>query len=105
MYDFPAVSARKEGYNVYCVVDASDNWSKLATDTSIARVTQAGAIPTDTFATVAELMRTWNRPEGSRFAEILSDHVCPEYKCLMESYAKAQAVVKDGPVTNLDKYQ
>ena len=31
-----------------------------------------------------------------RFAEILSDHVCPEYKCLMESYAKAQAVVKDG---------
>lgn len=102
---FPAVSARKEGYNVYCVVDASGNWSKLATDTSIARVTQAGAIPTDTFAIVAELMRTWNRPEGSRFAEILSDHVCPEYKCLMESYAKAQAVVKDGPVTNLDKYQ
>ncbi|MBJ7436736.1 MAG: hydrolase, partial [Acinetobacter sp.] len=48
---------------------------------------------------------TWNRPEGSRFAEILSDRVCPEYKCLMESYAKAQAVVKDGPETNLDKYQ
>lgn len=68
-------------------------------------MTQAGAIPTDTFAIVVELMRTWNRPEGSRFAEILSDHVYPEYKCLMESYAKAQAVVKDGPETNLDKYQ
>lgn len=102
---FPAVSARLEGYIVYCVVDASGNWSKMATDTTIARVTQAGAIPTDTFAIVAELMRTWNRPEGSRFAEILADHVCPEYKCLMESFAKAQAVAKDGPETNLDKYQ
>ncbi|MFC4275278.1 isochorismatase family protein [Achromobacter aloeverae] len=102
---FPAVSAVQAGYKVYCVVDASGNWSKLATDTSIARVTQAGAIPTDTFAIVAELMRTWNRPEGSRFAEILADHVCPEYKCLIESYGKAQAVVKDGPETKLDKYK
>jgi hypothetical protein len=50
-------------------------------------------------------MRTWNRPEGSRFAGILADHVCPEYKCLMESFDKAQAVVRDGPETNLDKYQ
>jgi len=102
---FPAVSAVQAGYKAYCVVDASGNWSKLATDTTIARVAQAGAIPTDTFAIVAELMQTWNRPEGSRFAEILADHVCPEYKCLMESFGKAQAVVKDGPETHLDKYR
>lgn len=102
---FPAISAVQAGYKAYCVVDASGNWSKWATDTTIARVTQAGAIPTDTFAIVAELMQTWNRPEGSRFAEILADHVCPEYKCLMESYGKAQAVVKDGPETKLDKYR
>ena len=102
---FPAVSAIQAGYKAYCVVDASGNWSKLATDITIARVTQAGAIPTDTFAIVAELMQTWNRPEGSRFAEILADHVCPEYKCLMESFSKAQAVMKDGPETHLDKYQ
>lgn len=102
---FPAVSARAEGYNVYCVVDASGNWSKMATDITIARVAQAGAIPTDTFAAVAELMRTWNRPEGSRFAEILSEHVSPEYKCLMESFSKAQAVVKDGPETDLKNFR
>ena len=102
---FPAISAVQAGYKAYCVVDASGNWSKLATDTTIARVTQAGAIVTDTFAIVAELMQTWNRPEGSRFAQILSDHVCPEYKCLMESFGKAQAVVKDGPETHLDKYR
>ncbi|WP_241574790.1 isochorismatase family protein [Rosenbergiella nectarea] len=102
---FPAVSALQEGYNVYCVVDASGNWSKMATDITIARVAQAGAIPTDTFAIVAELMRTWNRAEGSQFAEILSEHVCPEYKCLMESFGKAQAVVHDGPETNLENYR
>lgn len=102
---FPAVSAVQAGYKAYCVVDASGNWNKLATDTTIARVTQAGAIPTDTFAIVAELMQTWNRPEGSKFAEIIAEHICPEYKCLMESYGKAQAVVKDGPETHLDKYQ
>lgn len=102
---FPAVSAIAEGYKVYCVVDASGNWSKMATDITIARVAQVGAIPTDTFAAVAELMRTWNRAEGSRFAEILSEHVCPEYKCLMESFGKAQAVVKDGPETNLPNFR
>lgn len=102
---FPAVSAVQEGYNVYCVVDASGNWSKMATDITIARVAQAGAVPTDTFAIVAELMRTWNRAEGSQFAEILSEHVCPEYKCLMESFGKAQAVTHDGPETHLAHYR
>lgn len=100
----PAISAVQAGYKAYCVVDASGNWSKLATDLTIARITQAGAIPIDTFAVAGELVRTWNRPEGSRFAAILSELV-PEYTCLVESYNKAQAVVKDGPETNLDKFQ
>ncbi len=102
---FPAISAVQAGYKAYCVVDASGNWNKMATDTTIARVVQAGAIPTDTFAIVAELMRSWNRAEGSRFAEIISEHICPEYKCLIESYGKAQAVVKDGPETNMPNYR
>ena len=102
---FPAISAVREGYKAYCVVDASGNWSKMATDITIARVTRAGAIPTDTFAIVAELMQTWNRPEGSKFADILANHVCPEYKCLMESYDKAQFIAKNGPETNLENYK
>ena len=101
---FPAISAVAAGYKAYCVVDASGNWSRMATDLTIARITQAGAIPMDTFAMVAELMRTWNRPEGSKIAEILSELV-PEYRCLIESYIKAQAVVNDGPETQLDKYE
>ncbi|QDT53666.1 Isochorismatase family protein [Caulifigura coniformis] len=101
---FPAISAIQAGYKAYCVVDASGNWSKMATDITIARIAQAGAIPTDTFAIAAELMRTWNRPEGSRFAKILAE-ICPEYQCLIESYDKAQAIAKSGPETKLDKYQ
>lgn len=102
---FPAISAIEAGYKAYAVVDASGNWSKMATDLTIARITQAGAIPMDTFAMVAELMRTWNRAEGSKFGEIIAKHIVPTYKCLMESYTKAQAVVKDGPETKMDKYQ
>lgn len=101
---FPCISARAAGYTVYGVIDASGNWSKMATDITIARITQAGAIPVDTFAILAELFRTWNRPEGSQFAELLSD-IVPEYKLLIESYGKAQQIAKDGPETKLDKFK
>jgi len=50
-------------------------------------------------------MRTWNRAEGSRFAEILAEHVCPEYKCLIESFDKAQEIARTGPETNLEHYK
>lgn len=48
---------------------------------------------------------TWNRAEGSRFAEIIAEHIVPNYRCLMESFTKAQAVVNDGPETQMDKIQ
>jgi hypothetical protein len=43
------------GYKVFCIIDASGNWSKMATEITTARVTQARAIPTDTYAVLAEL--------------------------------------------------
>jgi nicotinamidase-related amidase len=91
---FPALSALAEGYKVFCIVDASGNWSKMATEISIARVTQAGAMPIDTFAVVSELMNTWNRPEAMEFAKVMTDHVVPPYGALMESYDMAQKSVK-----------
>src|SRR5712664_2654325 len=45
---FPALSALVAGYKVFCIIDASGNWSKMATDITTARVAQAGAIPIDT---------------------------------------------------------
>jgi nicotinamidase-related amidase len=91
---FPALSALAEGYKVFCIVDASGNWSKMATDISIARVTQAGAMPIDTFAAITEVMHTWDRPDAMEFAQVFVDHVEPAYGALFESYYAAQKAVK-----------
>lgn len=100
---FPTLSALEKGYNVFCVVDASGNWSKMATDLTIARVTQAGARPIDTYAVLAEIMSTWNRPDAYDFADIMVDHIVPPYRGLMESYDKAQNVQKNGYETQLEQ--
>jgi nicotinamidase-related amidase len=80
---FPTLSALDAGYQVFNVVDASGNYSSMATDVTLARVVQAGAVPTDTFATLAELMSTWNRPDAMKFAEIMKDHIVPHYQVLL----------------------
>jgi len=100
---FPALSAVEAGYKVFCVVDASGNWSKMATDLTIARITQAGAMPIDTFAVESEIMSTWNRPDAFDFAGVMVDHIVPPYRALMESYDKAQNVAKVGKETKLEK--
>ena len=100
---FPTLKALEAGYKVFNVVDASGNYSAMATDITLARVVQAGAVPTDTFATLAELMSTWNRPDAMKFAEIMKDHIVPHYQLLFESYEKAQKVQQDGRETKLDR--
>lgn len=102
---FPTLSALDAGYKVFNVVDASGNYSPMATDVTLARVVQAGAVPTDTFATIGELMSTWNRPDAMKFAEIMKDHIVPHYQLLFESYEKAQSVQQSGRETKLDKLQ
>jgi hypothetical protein len=89
-----AVAAVAAGYKVYAVVDASGNWIKLATDLTIARIVQAGAIPIDTLAVILELQKTWNRPNAREFANLFADHPMPHYRLLIESYEKAQSVAK-----------
>lgn len=89
---FPAISAVAAGYKVYGVVDASGNWSKMATDLTIARIAQAGVIPIDTLAVIAELQKTWNRPDALEYANAFADYIMPHYRLLMESYQKAQDV-------------
>jgi nicotinamidase-related amidase len=99
---FPTLSALVAGYKVFTIVDASGNWSKMATDLTLARVVQAGAMPIDTYAVLAELMSTWNRPDAMEFATVMVDHIVPPYRALMESYDKAQSVQKIGRETKLD---
>lgn len=99
---FPTLSALAAGYKVFCIIDASGNWSKMATEITLARIVQAGAIPIDTFAVLAELMGTWNRPDAMDFASIMLDLV-PNSRLLFESYEKAQSVQKVGKETKLDR--
>jgi nicotinamidase-related amidase len=85
----PALSAVEEGYKVFCVVDASGNYSKMATDLTIARVTQAGAFPTDTFAVESEIMATWNRDDSWKFAEVMMTNIVPRYRTVVECFKKS----------------
>ena len=91
---FPALSALVAGYKVFCIVDASGNWSTMATDLTVARISQAGVIPIDTYAVLCELMGTWNRPDAMEFAQIMVDNIIPPYRAVIESYNKAQSVQK-----------
>jgi nicotinamidase-related amidase len=99
---FPTLSALAAGYKVFTIIDASGNWSKMATDLTLARVVQAGAMPIDTYAVIGELMNTWNRPDVMEFATVMVD-LMPIYRALMESYDKAQSVQRDGRETKLDQ--
>lgn len=90
---FPALDAKAEGYKVYAVIDASGDPSEMASRTTVARLAQAGVIPTSTNAVACEFQRTWKRPNAAEFGKLLSE-LAPNYGSVMESYQKAQDVAK-----------
>lgn len=90
---FPALDAKAAGFNVYAVIDASGDPSEMASRTSLARFSQAGVVPTTVNAVICEVHRTWNRPEAAELAKIYS-MVSPNYGAVIESYLKAQDVIK-----------
>ena len=90
---FPALDARAAGYDVYALVDASGDPSEMASRTSLARFVQGGVKPTSTNSLLSEMHRTWARPEASDLAKLYG-LVAPNYAAVMESFEKAQAVVR-----------
>jgi len=90
---FPALDAKAAGFKVYAVTDASGDPSEMASRTTVARFIQAGVIPTSTNAVLSETHRTWNRPEAAELAKLYA-LVAPNYAAVIESYQKAQEVVK-----------
>ncbi len=90
---FPALDAKAEGFKVYAVMDASGDPSEFASRTTLARFTQAGVIPTSANAVICEVHRTWNRPDAAELAQLYT-MVSPNYRAVMESYDKAQAVAR-----------
>jgi hypothetical protein len=65
----------------------------MVSRTTLARFTQAGVIPTSANAVLCEIHRTWNRPEAAELAKLYTI-VAPNYAAVMESYQKAQDVIK-----------
>ena len=98
---FPSISAVHAGYQVFAVIDASGTYSKMAEEITLARIVQAGVVPMDTAAVASELQQTWNRPDAAEWAEVYTK-IFPAYQLLIESYGKAQDVVKNHEV--LDFY-
>jgi len=72
---FPAVQAAMEGFEVYCVLDASGAWSKRAEDACILRMNNAGCVMTTWVSVAAELLHdhlgAYKEPIQSVFNEHL----------------------------------
>jgi nicotinamidase-related amidase len=93
---FPALDAKAAGFNVYAVIDASGDPSEMVSQTTRARFVQSGIIPTTANAVLCEIHRTWKRPEAAELAKLYA-MVAPNYAAVMESYQKAQDVVRQSP--------
>jgi nicotinamidase-related amidase len=85
---FPALAARADGYKVYAVIDASGDVSPAAVEMTVTRLVQAGVIAAATNSVVAELQRTWNRPDAAEFAPLYGA-IAPNYAAVVESYIAA----------------
>jgi nicotinamidase-related amidase len=90
---FPALDAKAAGFTVYAVIDASGDPSELVSRTTLARLAQAGVIPTSANAVLSEMHRTWNRPEAAELAKLYA-LATPHYAAVIESYQKAQEVAR-----------
>jgi nicotinamidase-related amidase len=91
---FPALQATADGYKVYAVMDASGDVSQMASDATLARMTQAGVIPVTTNTILSESHRTWNRPDAAQWGALYAELV-PHYRAVAESYRKAQDVANE----------
>lgn len=74
---YPAISARREGYQVQAVMDASGSPYELSEDMSRRRMEREGVVLTATNTLMAELAQDWSSPEGSQLLGILFQEVLP----------------------------
>ena len=95
---FPALDAKAQGYRVYTVHDASGDPSEFTSRITMARLAQAGVVPTSTNAVLCEFQQHWNRSDNQKFAALYG-MVAPNYGAVVESYVRAQQAAKDEKVS------
>ncbi len=86
---FASLSARARGYNVHAIVDASGTTNKLARETSLLRLQQAGVTLNSTVGVISELLRDWKNPGGAGTAETFAELAMPFYGAVIESHTAA----------------
>lgn len=87
---YPALSAMREGYEVYAVYDASGAWDTMSEMVAIQRLQQAGAIVVNWTAVTAQLQSDWRRHQTAEGTlEIFRDHQ-PFYGFLINNLAAAK---------------
>lgn len=99
---FPAISAVNEGYRVFVVPDASGTYSKMAEEVSLARMVQAGCVPIDTLAVVAELQKTWRRSDVEKWLPIWP-RILTNYGLLIESFARAKTAIENHEIPDNER--
>jgi nicotinamidase-related amidase len=71
---FPTLDALRAGYEVYVVVDAIGGVSRVAHESAMQRMIQAGAIPITVLGLACELQRDWGRPEADRLRMVMREY-------------------------------
>lgn len=71
---FPTLDALLAGYQVYVVADAIGGVSRVAHESAMQRMIQAGAIPISVLGLACELQRDWGRPEADRLRAIMREY-------------------------------
>lgn len=71
---FPALDALREGYQVYFVVDAIGGVSRVAHESAVQRMIQAGATPISVLALACELQRDWGLPNADSLRAIMREY-------------------------------
>lgn len=71
---FPALDALRAGYEVYFVSDAIGGVSRVAHESAMQRMIQAGAIPITVLGLACELQRDWGRPNADRLRAVMREY-------------------------------
>ncbi|MEJ6393831.1 isochorismatase family protein [Gymnodinialimonas sp. 2305UL16-5] len=90
---FPAISALRDGYEVYVVIDASADFNPLITQVTATRLAAAGAIVTTWVAVLAELAAN-TQVNGRHIGKLLSEHM-GQYQAAMNNFLGTAANADD----------
>jgi len=72
---FVALSAIRDGYDVYAVIDCSGTCNTLVQQVAVARMAQFGIVPINWTAVGAELQADWRNATGRELGTIMAEHL------------------------------